>query len=505
MADNYQLKAVLVAVDKLTPVLKSVQDVARITRGQIDSIAGALGTLRDKIAQPLSMIAGIGSAAAIEGIRRTVLGFVDLGSSIADNAKRVGVSTDEYQRLMYYATMSGTTIESLSGAFGKLNKNIAEGAAGKNGEFARLLARRHIALRDAKGQLRTATDLLPQISELFHKYPNAALRARMGNTIFGKSWADVLPMLDEGKEKIDEMNERFNKLGISMGKKAVKAADDLGDSLDELHMVARSYGNEIGARLAPGLKKMTGEVMTWAIANRALITTKTADWILDVAKQVAMFDWSGFLSSIRSAIDGVKRFVDWIGGAKNALIALAVVMNAQTIVALVQLGSGLVGLGVSLVGIAVKAWTGAAGMLGLAASTDAAAASSLTLNARLATLLGTVGALAAAAAPLAAMWGVSKWAEDTSNDTGRVDALQGVGTGATGLLGMFGFDKAGDIEARRAANRTGLITSPEARVGGEIKVTVEGPPGTRAEQRTDNPAVPLRLDLGINPFALGVR
>ncbi len=132
----------LVAVDKLTPVLKSVQDVARITRGQIDSIAGALGTLRDKIAQPLSMIAGIGSAAAIEGIRRTVLGFVDLGSSIADNAKRVGVSTDEYQRLMYYATMSGTTIESLSGAFGKLNKNIAEGAAGKNGEFARLLARR---------------------------------------------------------------------------------------------------------------------------------------------------------------------------------------------------------------------------------------------------------------------------------------------------------------------------------------------------------------------------
>lgn len=376
---------------------------------------------------------------------------------------------------------------------------------GKNDEFARLMARRGIALRDAKGHLRTATDLLPQIAELFNKYPNAALRARMGNAIFGKSWADVLPMLDEGKEKIDEMNARFKVLGISMGKNAVKAADDLGDSLDELRMVARSYGNEIGAKLAPELKDMTDGVIRWAVANRALIASSAAEWIAGLVRKVASFDWSGFVASIKSAIDGVRWFVDWVGGAKNALIVLAVVMNAQTIVALVQLGRGLVGLGLSLVGIAVKAWTGAAGMLGLAAGTDAAAASSLTLNARLATLLGTVGALAAAAAPLAAMWGVSKWAEDTSNDTGRVDALQGVGTGATGLLGMFGFDKAGDIEARRAANRAGLITSPEARVGGEIKVTIEGPPGTRAEQRTDNPAVPLRLDLGINPFALGVR
>lgn len=504
MADNYQLKAILSAVDKLTPVLKSVQSTAKATRGHIDQIGGALGTLRDSIGVPAALLGGLTAALSVEGIRRAVLGFTDLAGAIADNAKRVGVSTDEYQRLQYMATLSGTSIESLSGAMGKLNKNMGEAVTGKDKDVAALFRRAGITLKDANGNMKNASDILPQVAELFKLNTDAVTRSRIGNALFGKSWAEIVPLLEDGKGGIEKLSKRFDELGIKIGGDAISAAEEFGDTLDELTMVARSYGNEIGAKLVPVLKPMADQLIKWAVANREVIATRAAEWVADFAKTVRDFDWSGLLNATRATVDGIRDFVEWIGGAKNALIALAVVMNLQSIAALFQLARGLLGLGVSLVGIAVKAWSGAAGMLGLAAGTDAAAASSLTLNGRLATLLGTVGALAIAAAPLAAMWGVKEWAEDTSNDTGRVDALRGAGDSAGGFLSWFGFNKNSDIEARRNANRAGLISQPEVRMGGEVKITVDAPPGTRVEQRSDNPAVPFRLDLGQNPFSLGI-
>lgn len=504
MADNYQLKAILSAVDKLTPVLRSVQGTAKATRGHIEQISGSLATLRDSIGVPAALLGGLTAALSVEGIRRAVLGFTDLAGAISDNAKRVGVSTDEYQRLQYMATLSGTSIESLSGAMGKLNKNMGEAVTGKDKDVAALFQRAGIRLKDAEGNMRNASDILPQVAELFRLNTDAVTRSRIGNALFGKSWAEIVPLLEDGKEGVAKLTERFNKLGLTIDADAINKAEEFGDKLDELGMVARSYGNTIGAKLVPVLSPLADKVINWAVANRELIATRAADWIAGMAKTIESMDWSSIIKASKSFVGGLKDVVEMVGGAKNALIILAVVMNAQTIAAVFQLVAGLAGLGVSLVGTGVKAWSAAAGMLGLAAGTDAAAASSLTLNGRLATLLGTVGSLAIAAAPLAAMWGVTKWAEDTSNDQGRVDALRGAGDSAGGFLSWFGFNKNADIESRRAANRADLISQPETRVGGEVKITVEGPPGTRAEQRTDNPAVPFRLDLGQNPFSLGI-
>lgn len=61
-----------------------------------------------------------------------------------------------------------------------------------------------------------------------------------------------------------------------------------------------------------------------------------------------------------------------------------------------------------------------------------------------------------ALAPLVAMYGMTKWAEDTSHDKERVDSRQAAGDALNTVLGWFGYDKNGEIEARRAANRAEL-------------------------------------------------
>lgn len=72
------------------------------------------------------------------------------------------------------------------------------------------------------------------------------------------------------------------------------------------------------------------------------------------------------------------------------------------------------------------------------------------------TLGAAAGRASFALAPLVAMYGMSKWAEDTSHDKERVDSRQAVGGALDTVLGWFGYDKNGEIEARRSANRAEL-------------------------------------------------
>lgn len=85
---------------------------------------------------------------------------------------------------------------------------------------------------------------------------------------------------------------------------------------------------------------------------------------------------------------------------------------------------------------------------------------------------GVIGSAGFAAAPLAAMYGVSEWAGDTSQDKERVSSLLSVSDAIKGVLGFFGLNKDAEIEAIRRANRADLTVEPQ-KIGGEIRVRVD--------------------------------
>ena len=87
------------------------------------------------------------------------------------------------------------------------------------------------------------------------------------------------------------------------------------------------------------------------------------------------------------------------------------------------------------------------------------------------------GAAGAAVAPLTAMYSVSEWAGDTSNDIGRVQALTATSGVFERLLSMFGLDKTAEIEARRAANRAELGGEPARPAEVDARLTIGLAPG----------------------------
>lgn len=136
-------------------------------------------------------------------------------------------------------------------------------------------------------------------------------------------------------------------------------------------------------------------------------------------------------------------------------------------------------LGVTALGAAAFTAAGALKLMGGGGVVGAAGAAGAAGSA--ASTVATSGGMAAlarvagfAAAPLAAMWGASEWAGDTSNDKGRVEAAQGAGGMLSSMLRYLGFDKDADIEARRAKNREGLDTSSTTPANQSITINIDG-------------------------------
>lgn len=118
--------------------------------------------------------------------------------------------------------------DALAGAIGKLNRVIAEDETKLN--------KLGIATRDTNGQLKAQGDIFLQVTDYLGKFKQGTDRNVEGARIFGKSWAEVAPLLNLTKEKMAEADEKARQLGLTMTEekqgtvKAYRAAmNDVGD------------------------------------------------------------------------------------------------------------------------------------------------------------------------------------------------------------------------------------------------------------------------------------
>lgn len=451
--------------------------------------------------------------------------------------------------MKYVAEQSGTSIDAMGGSLSNLNRKMGDAANGKNGALAGLMGRLGISLRDANGQVVRGIDILPQLADAFQRNTNESTRGRMGMAMFGKSYAEILPLLVEGSQGIDDNLKRFNKIKGVLGPDEIKGAKDLGDSFKDLDLVMKGFQGTIAKELAPVIQPLITQFTAWWVVNKKMVSANVAGMAKDLSAWIKTIDFGKVLTDIGNFFKGMGRFIEMIGGAKNALIGLVVYMNMQTIMAFVgllgsiwRLNAAFFSFAVSAIpkllislGLYTPATTAAAvATTGLATATNAASAAAGGWLTKLTAVLGVLGSIAAAAAPLAVMWGVKKWAEDTSHDEERVGGIQkNMVAPAQSMLSWFGFDKDSEIERRRASNRNGLDGNEETlstqdrssllpgggfagarpslfgaqqqTVGGKFTFDfVNAPAGMRLTEQQTTGKTDVDMNMGYRGFALGL-
>ncbi len=251
-------------------------DAAGVAKG-VAVAQGALGRLQAQLsgmeaasgrAFSLSGLAGIGlsATAAAAALVGSVKAAADYGDQLDNMSQRTGVAVEELSRLQYAAKLSDTSTEALSKGIGNLSK-LMVGAAAGGAESGALFERFGISLRNADGTMRSTTEVLYDLSDVFTAMPDGPEKTAMAMDFFGKKLGqELIPLLNQGGAGLRAMGDEAERLGLVLNSAQAKAAADFNDNLDRLGQLSRGVAVSIGNALIPALNNMLAKLND---ANRA--------------------------------------------------------------------------------------------------------------------------------------------------------------------------------------------------------------------------------------------
>ncbi|WP_417571494.1 phage tail tape measure protein [Parasutterella excrementihominis] len=342
---EYSLKAVLSATDKISPALKKID----ANFGKIGRSFSALGkssaALASKFALPLTVLGGVGGFS----LKAAVDKFTSLGDSIDKASKRAGVSAQSLQKLRYAAGLGGMSAEQMDQALVKLTYNMGKAARGENKELAAIFKRLGVSLKDSKGNIRDAADVMRNLAQAVKNNESPAVRLRILTAAVGDDLAkQLIPVLEGGAAGLDDMGNEAEKLGIVMNDKMVADSAHLTDTMSKFSQVLDGVSATIGASLAPVIETIVKRIQDWVTANKDLITQRLEAIFEKISKAVSEIDFEKAVDGVFNLIDGFMNFVDSIGGWDTIIKGFGALIGLTLVGNMISLGQSLYGVGAAI-------------------------------------------------------------------------------------------------------------------------------------------------------------
>jgi len=153
-------------------------------------------------------------ATALIANTKNALEFAD---SIGDMADRLGMTSKQMSTLAYAAKMSDVEVGNLESTIKRMYVS-----AYKNSEAFQVLG---VQIKDSSGRMRSGYDIFVDVAEAFEKMPDGVGKSSAAIEIFGKSGADIVPLLNSGKDGIVAFGEEAKRLGVLVEEETAKSAD----------------------------------------------------------------------------------------------------------------------------------------------------------------------------------------------------------------------------------------------------------------------------------------
>lgn len=348
MADgkNTQLSIVIRTVDQATAKLKSINDrfdkITKPTRdfkkalGEFSEKSGldnvisgfkGVGTAVEGVLTKMAVIGGVATL-AVGGLLHLVEAFDDLGKKAA----RLGVSADFLAGMRDAAERTGVPMEALDEDLQTFSQNVGQATA-HTGRMYKFLTQVSPALRDQVIHAKNNAAAFDLIAQAMQKVTDPAKRAALAQKVFGDS--ALAPLFSKGAKGIKQLRDRYIELAGSQ-EGAVAKSEEVAESLHDLHATTDGLKAALVEGLAPALKVIVDRLSNWFQSHRGDVKA----WAEDIGtklpgaiKEVA--DW------LERAWSKASKFVDMIGGLKNAAIGVAAILAGPLIGSIAGLSAAL--------------------------------------------------------------------------------------------------------------------------------------------------------------------
>lgn len=327
MAEKKQeIKTVFSVVsDQASKALKELRKNFKVTEATLKDFTDNAMSLGSMTFAPLAgVMASLGAT-----IANSLSSFVEYGAGVGDLAAKIGASAQDLQRFQYAAQMSGSSAEEISSAIEILGKNLGQVSAGKNKAIPEMFKQMGVSLYNANGELKTATELLPEIANCMRSQSTATQKSYIATTLFGKAGQGLIQMLEGGSEGLNELTAEAENFGIVLSDDVLTVAGDYDDSLNRMQYSLRGVQYSIANQVLPVLTPLVNSLTECIAANREWIASSIADVAKDVAESLKKIDFKACIMGAVEFSKNAYELFDRLGGLKTIAIAVGAVFAAN--------------------------------------------------------------------------------------------------------------------------------------------------------------------------------
>lgn len=326
-------------------VIKIGADIASLRR-DVDQAKGIVGNFaagfRSAIGAAGAALAAAGIGIGLSSIASSIREVLEEADRLDELSQQIGVSVETLSELQYIAGRSGIALDELAGGFVRLNRAIVEAASDSEGRVAEAFGRLGVTVTDAAGNIRDTEAVFRDLAEAFQAMPAGAEEGAAALEVFGRSGANLIPLLNEGADGIDRLAARAHDLGLVIDGETAEAASVFNDALDDITASMDAIWTVAAAKLAPALAELAQGFADW------LAESDNLQWI---GEQIAALG-EDLIAFGRQSVREVIAIGAAITAAWDAVVAGAkTTVNFIQEVMLVDIPNAIQGLAVAILEI----------------------------------------------------------------------------------------------------------------------------------------------------------
>lgn len=214
--------------------------------------------------------AGLSIGTAAFAFERSVKGMIDQADNLNKASQKFGVPVEQLSALKYAADLADVSFEALGKGLGKMSKAMLEGLSNPSGEAAKNFQALGVSITDTNGQLRPTEAVFADIADKFSTMQDGAAKTALAIRIFGRSGADLIPLLNAGRSGLKQMTDEAKELGIVISTETARKAEEFNDTLKKVHVSVQAVALRAAEALLPALQQLANAMVTGAKEGSSL-------------------------------------------------------------------------------------------------------------------------------------------------------------------------------------------------------------------------------------------
>lgn len=232
-------------IEMAANVARLQTDMAKATK----TVDGAMASIVKSVDIAKKAFIGLVSAEAISKMVQAGKAAIDMADSLDELAEKTGVSVEQLSGLRVAFDLNALQADQVGAVMKKLSISVAKGADA----FGAM----GIQVKNADGTLKSTDRILLEIADKFAGYKDGANKAALAVDIFGKSGADMIPVLNQGAAGLQSFIDKAKEFNILIDKDTAAAAGNFNDQIKILQIMSQGLWVQLSSQLLPILLSIT--------------------------------------------------------------------------------------------------------------------------------------------------------------------------------------------------------------------------------------------------------